>query len=76
MCCSYQIEGGLDFDCLANGKKSLAVNVKHPKGAEILRRICKKSDVFIEPFRRGIFFFIISFTDICHEISRCCMQKF
>lgn len=48
----------MDFDCLANGKKSLALNVKHPKGVEILRRICKKSDVLIEPFRKGIIFFI------------------
>ncbi|PNF41560.1 Alpha-methylacyl-CoA racemase [Cryptotermes secundus] len=49
-----KIEGELDFDCLANGKKSLALNVKHPKGVEILRRICKKSDVLIEPFRKGV----------------------
>jgi alpha-methylacyl-CoA racemase len=55
---SYQIEGGLDFDSLANGKKSLALNVKHPKGVEILRGICKKSDVLIEPFRKGIIFFM------------------
>lgn len=49
-----KIEGELDLDCLANGKKSLALNVKHPKGVEILRRICKKSDVLIEPFRKGV----------------------
>ncbi|KAJ9577234.1 hypothetical protein L9F63_006208, partial [Diploptera punctata] len=45
---------GYDLDCLANGKKSLALNVKHPKGAEVLRRLCKQSDVLIEPFRRGV----------------------
>lgn len=49
-----KIDGWLDFDCLANGKKSLAVNVKHPKGVEVFRRLCKKSDVLIEPFRKGV----------------------
>ncbi|XP_021917673.1 alpha-methylacyl-CoA racemase-like isoform X3 [Zootermopsis nevadensis] len=49
-----KIQGDLEFDCLANGKKSLAVDAKHPKGVEIIRRICKKSDVLIEPFRKGV----------------------
>ncbi|XP_021917680.1 alpha-methylacyl-CoA racemase-like isoform X8 [Zootermopsis nevadensis] len=49
-----KIQGDLEFDCLANGKKSLAVDAKHPKGVEIIRRICKKSDVLIEPFRKGL----------------------
>ena len=53
ICFNIQV-GGFDIDCLANGKKSLALNLKHPKGAEILRRLCKHSDVLIEPFRRGI----------------------
>jgi alpha-methylacyl-CoA racemase len=48
------------LDCLANGKKSLALNVRHPKGVEVLRRICKNSDVLIEPFRSGIIFFMIN----------------
>lgn len=44
----------MDFDCLGNGKKSLALNLKHPEGVNILKTLCKSSDVLIEPFRKGV----------------------
>lgn len=49
-----RVDGGSPPDCLSNGKKSLALNVKHPKGVTILRRLCKNSDVLIEPYRKGV----------------------
>ncbi|KAJ8926216.1 hypothetical protein NQ314_021425 [Rhamnusium bicolor] len=36
------------------GKKSLALNLKNPKGVNILKSLCKNSDVLIEPFRKGV----------------------
>lgn len=45
---------GEQFDCLANGKKSIALDLKSSKGAEVFRSLCKKSDVLIEPFRPGV----------------------
>nr|CAD7257738.1 unnamed protein product [Timema shepardi]CAD7577747.1 unnamed protein product [Timema californicum] len=44
----------IDSDSLANGKKMIAINLKSPKGVEIVRKICKKSDVLIDPFRAGV----------------------
>ncbi|XP_067001911.1 alpha-methylacyl-CoA racemase isoform X1 [Anabrus simplex] len=47
--------GGFErLDCLANGKKSLALNLKSPKGVQILRKLCSGSDVLIEPYRKGV----------------------
>ena len=36
------------------GKKSLALNLKHPAGVEVLMRLAESSDVFIEAFRPGV----------------------
>ncbi|GLG97924.1 Uncharacterized protein GBIM_04586 [Gryllus bimaculatus] len=45
---------GEELDCLGNGKKSIAINLKSPKGVEVFRKLCSRSDVLIEPFRKGI----------------------
>lgn len=42
------------IDCLKDGKKTLALNLKSPKGCDLIRKLCKKSDVIIEPFRPGV----------------------
>ena len=42
-----------DVDTTSHGKKSVAVNLKHPQGVEVFRKMCKVSDVLIEPFRKG-----------------------
>ncbi|KAF5270510.1 hypothetical protein FQA39_LY08388 [Lamprigera yunnana] len=41
-------------DCLGNGKMSLALNIKNTEGAKIVKKLCKQSDVLIEPFRAGV----------------------
>lgn len=54
--CKYflQVNTTVEMDSLGNGKKSLALNLKHPRGVDILKQLCKSSDVLIEPFRKGV----------------------
>ena len=40
-------------DSLARGKKSVAVNLKKPEGVEVVRKMCSRADVLIEPYRQG-----------------------
>ena len=44
---------GIQYDVTARGKRSIAVNLKDPKGIGIVKNLCKNSDVFIEGFRAG-----------------------
>ncbi|GII86936.1 CoA transferase [Sphaerisporangium siamense] len=39
---------------LNRGKRSIALDVKHPSGGEIARRLCAGADVVIENFRPGV----------------------
>ncbi|XP_067840321.1 alpha-methylacyl-CoA racemase isoform X2 [Heptranchias perlo] len=41
-------------DVLGRGKRSVALNLKKPEGAEVLKQLCNQSDVLIEPFRKGL----------------------
>ena len=41
-------------DVLAQGKKSIVVNLKKPKGIAVIKRLTKKVDVLIEPFRPNV----------------------
>lgn len=41
------------MDTQARGKQSVAINLKHPHGVSVLKRLCVQSDVLIEPFRHG-----------------------
>ncbi|XP_049504173.1 alpha-methylacyl-CoA racemase isoform X1 [Panthera uncia] len=43
-----------DVSFMARGKRSLAVNLKRPDGALVLRRMCAQADVVLEPFRHGV----------------------
>jgi crotonobetainyl-CoA:carnitine CoA-transferase CaiB-like acyl-CoA transferase len=36
------------------GKRSLRLNLKDPRGKEILYRLCDRADVFVEAFRPGV----------------------
>lgn len=36
------------------GKESLTVDLKQPRGVEIIRRLAEKADVFVENFRPGV----------------------
>ncbi|EFA04186.1 alpha-methylacyl-CoA racemase [Tribolium castaneum] len=49
-----KVGANIDLDCLGNGKKSIALNLKDPNGAKIVRKLAKTSDVLIEPFRKGV----------------------
>jgi len=42
------------FRNIGRGKKSLRLNLKDPRGKEILFRLCERSDVFVESFRPGV----------------------
>ena len=48
-----KIGAGLNYDVTARGKRSISLNLKKPEGARILKKLCLKSDVVIEPFRAG-----------------------
>lgn len=41
-------------DKLARGKRSISVDLQNPKGVAIVRKLCSKSDVLIDPFRPGV----------------------
>jgi alpha-methylacyl-CoA racemase len=41
-------------DHLARGKRSIGLNLKDPRGVEVLLRLLETADVLIEPFRPGV----------------------
>jgi alpha-methylacyl-CoA racemase len=50
---------GLDPDVVkgnvyGRGRRSVGVDLKHPDGAEVVRRLTDRADVFIEGFRPGV----------------------
>ena len=53
---SSVLPGGINsyFECLNRQKKSIALDLKHPKGVEVIHRLVAKSDVFVENFRNGV----------------------
>ncbi|XP_055693048.1 alpha-methylacyl-CoA racemase [Lutzomyia longipalpis] len=42
------------LDTLKDGKRNIAINLKHEEGRNIVRKLCRVSDVLIEPYRPGI----------------------
>ncbi|XP_008553437.1 alpha-methylacyl-CoA racemase [Microplitis demolitor] len=46
--------GTSQLDVLANGKKSIALNLKEKKSQGIFKKLCDQSDVIIDPFRKGV----------------------
>jgi len=42
------------FLSVNRGKKSVTVNLQHPRGKEIIRGLVKKSDILVENFRPGV----------------------
>lgn len=46
--------GSLVPDTLAHGKKSIAIDLKQKGGIELIKTLSLKSDVLIEPFRKGV----------------------
>ena len=39
---------------LGIGKRSISLNLKSPKGKEVLMKMIEKADVLLEPFRPGV----------------------
>jgi alpha-methylacyl-CoA racemase len=46
--------GAASFDYLARGKRSIAVDLKHPAGVETVLRLAAGADVLLEPYRPGV----------------------
>ncbi len=42
------------FDLLGRGKRSIAIDLKHPEGAALAARLAGRADVVIEGFRPGV----------------------
>ena len=49
-----------DFDSLANGKRSIAIDLKTQTGIHILKKITDQSDVLIDTYRQGSYTTFIS----------------
>lgn len=45
---------GISFLAQNAGKKSMTVNLKHPTGKDILKRLVREADVLVENFRPGV----------------------
>jgi formyl-CoA transferase len=42
------------FECLNRQKQGIALNLKHPRGIQVMRRLVEESDVFVQNFRQGV----------------------
>ena len=42
------------WDLLSRGRRSGAIDLKHPEGAALIRRLALRADVFVEGFRPGV----------------------
>jgi crotonobetainyl-CoA:carnitine CoA-transferase CaiB-like acyl-CoA transferase len=45
---------GFDFQNLHRNKKSITLNLKHPEGVEIFKRLARDADVVVENYRPGV----------------------
>jgi alpha-methylacyl-CoA racemase len=46
--------GPPEYELLTRGRRSVALDLKHPDGAETVRRLVARADVLIEGFRPGV----------------------
>jgi alpha-methylacyl-CoA racemase len=46
--------GSAEHDLLSRGRRSVAVDLKHPDGPELVRRLVERADVLLEGFRPGV----------------------
>lgn len=51
------------------GKRSLTLDLKHPKSAEIVRRLVHQSDVLVENFRPGVMDRLGFDYEVCRELK-------
>ena len=45
---------GAEFDLMSRSRRSIAVDLKNPQGAETVLRLAEAADVLIDPFRPGV----------------------
>ena len=45
---------GTRFDVMARGRRSLALDLKHPEAREVVLRLAEQADIIIEGFRPGV----------------------
>lgn len=60
-------EGEAYWDFLARSRRSVAINLKHPDGVELLLDLVSKADAFIEGYRPGVAERIGIGPDVCLE---------
>lgn len=46
-------KGAVSVDTQARGKRSVAINLKTSEGVAVLKKLCVRSDVVLEPYRKG-----------------------
>ncbi|TMS07970.1 Alpha-methylacyl-CoA racemase [Larimichthys crocea] len=44
----------MNVDTQARGKQSVAINLKTSEGVALLKKLCVRSDVVLEPYRKGV----------------------
>src|SRR3954467_4063443 len=42
------------YSVIDRGRRSIGVDLKHPRGAEVVLRLCEHADVLLEGFRPGV----------------------
>ncbi len=42
------------FESLNRNKRGIALDLKHPKGLDAMRKLVEKADIFVENFRQGV----------------------
>ncbi|HWJ94069.1 MAG TPA: CaiB/BaiF CoA-transferase family protein, partial [Telluria sp.] len=45
---------GTEFDVMARGRQSLALDLKHPQAREVMLELVEKADILVEGFRPGV----------------------
>lgn len=58
---------GLDYDILARGRRSIAVDLKSPEGVETVLKLVEKADALIEGFRPGVMERLGLGPEVCFE---------
>jgi alpha-methylacyl-CoA racemase len=57
---------GTKFDIMARGRRSLALDLKHPDARELVLKLVEQSDILIEGFRPGVMERLGLGPDACH----------